>query len=214
MTISSSNPAAVSAAQISADEVVTRASTALFGKPLVLNVWRALLVESLIDLILPGEWTWCATDYAGWDFQHVDGTRLEVKQSAARQSWKATGRSRGARFDIAPRTGAWDGAGWITEAEPRRYADLYVLAHHPVADETADHRDPNQWVFHVVLTTRLPTTRSVSLETARRLAAPVGCAALAAMVEDTRISLRSVGNADLPLDHPWPERPDSEAARA
>ena len=214
MTISSSSPAAVSAAQISADDLVTRASAAIFGKPLVVNVWRGLLVESLIDLILPCEWTWCATDYAGWDFLHVDGTRLEVKQSAARQSWKAIGRSRGARFDIAPRTGAWDGAGWLTEAKPRRYADLYVLAHHPVTDETADHRDPYQWVFHVVLTARLPTTRSVSLETARRLAAPVGSAALAAMVEDSRISLRGVGNTGRPLDRPWSEMPDPEAARA
>ena len=33
---------------------------------------------------------------------------------------------------------------WFAEATPRRYADLYVLAHHPVTDETADHRDPCQ----------------------------------------------------------------------
>ena len=65
MSVSSSKLASIQTAQPSINEVVARASDAIFGKPLVVNVWRALLVESLIDLILPIEWTWCAADYAG-----------------------------------------------------------------------------------------------------------------------------------------------------
>lgn len=195
MSVPSSKPAGIQATQPTISEVVTRASDAIFGRPLVVNVWRALLVESLIDLILPIEWTWCAADYAGWDFQHVDGTRLEVKQSAARQSWKAaSGRPSGPRFDIATRTGAWDGATWIRAAERMRYADLYVLAYHPVADDTADHRDPRQWVFHVITTTCLPATQTISLAAARHLAAPVDSADLSAMVEKVRLQLRHVCN--------------------
>lgn len=191
MSILSSKPAPIHATQPSASDVVARASDAIFGKPLVVNVWRALLVESLIDLILPIEWTWCAADYAGWDFLHVDGTRLEVKQSAARQSWKAAGgRPSGPRFDIATRTVAWDGATWIGAAERTRYADLYVLAYHPVTDDTADHRDPSQWVFHVITTACLPATQTISLAAVRHLAAPVNFAELSVMVERVRAGLR------------------------
>ena len=188
MPASPSKSAAASSMRLSASDVVARASLAIFGKPLVVNVWRALLVESLIDLALPGGWTWCAADYAGWDFQHADGTRLEVKQSAARQSWAAGVQSPvGPRFDNATRTGAWDGVTWLPAAEPKRHADIYVLAYHPVMDNSADHRDPHQWTFHVVATVRLPATKSISLKAVRRLASPIGFADLAATVEGVRI---------------------------
>jgi hypothetical protein len=198
ISAASSKPVVGLKTRISASDVVTHASNAIFGKPLVVNVWRALLVESLIDLILPPEWTWCATDYAGWDFHHIDRTRLEVKQSAARQSWKASGSPCSPRFDIKPRTGAWDGADWIRAAEPMRHADLYLLAYHPVTDDTADHRDPHQWEFHVISTVRLPATQSISLAAARRIAAPIGYAEVAATVESTRRSLKHDRNADRP----------------
>ena len=51
-----------------------------------MNVHRALIVEAIVSAALP-DWLWAPTDYAAFDFQHADGTRLEVKQSVARQSW-------------------------------------------------------------------------------------------------------------------------------
>lgn len=47
------------------------------------NILRAMLVEAMIDVALPGNWTWYSAYYAGWDFISQDGVRLEVKQSAA-----------------------------------------------------------------------------------------------------------------------------------
>ena len=38
-----------------------------------------------------------------------------------------------------------------------------VFAHHPIMDESADHRDPRQWRFHVVATGRLPIDKTISL---------------------------------------------------
>jgi hypothetical protein len=142
--------------------VVARASEAAFGRPLVTNVLRAMLVEAIVAEVLSDAWTWCSADYASWDFQSPDGVRLEVKQSAARQSW-ATETSLPSRcsFDIAARTGGWVGQDWV--AEPGRQADIYVLAHHPVADASADHRDAYQWRFYVVPTIVLPPTKRISL---------------------------------------------------
>ena len=177
--------------QISDADVVSQASQAVFGKPLVVNVWRAVLVETLISLALPSDWTWCSADYAGWDFQHADGTRLEVKQSAARQSWQAsTARPGNPRFDIARRAGAWNGSTWLRSSERVRYADLYVLAYHPVADATADHRKPDQWTFHVIDAAMLPATKSLSIASARQLAAPIRYLELPDVVQHARMQLR------------------------
>src|SRR5262245_15883209 len=42
------------------------------------------------------------------------------------------------------------------EAQLRQCAHIFVFAWHPVEDETADHRDPNQWEFYVAPTDVLP----------------------------------------------------------
>ena len=47
--------------------------------------------------------------------------------------------------------------------------DIYVFAHHPIADISADHRDPTQWQFYVTRTSELPVTRRLSLAQARQL---------------------------------------------
>ena len=74
------------------------------------NVYRADYVECLVASTLGPKWwlTWeRGWDWAPWDCQHASGTRLEVKQTAARQSWdrETLPRRRAPRFDIAPRTG-------------------------------------------------------------------------------------------------------------
>jgi hypothetical protein len=158
------------------DAIIAAASAAAFGKPLVNNVLRSIISEASVDAALDDGWKWCSGDWAGFDFIHKDGTRLEVKQSAALQSWHSPGRKpSNPKFDIARRTGIWEsGTVWIPT--PGRNADLYVFAFHPVADpETADHRDPMQWEVFVVPESALPrTSKTISLSAVRRLADPVG----------------------------------------
>jgi hypothetical protein len=71
----------------SVQAIVERASAVTFDRPLVTNVYRNILVETIVDAALAPTWTWCAADCGSWDFEHSDGTRLEVKQSAARH-WR------------------------------------------------------------------------------------------------------------------------------
>ena len=180
---------------ITKDQIKDRAGEAAFGKPLANNVLRAIVVETMIDAALPGGWSWCSTDYASCDFRHSDGTRLEVKQSAALQSWSAPGHASRSSFDIAPRTGEWhEGTRWVPGVG--RNADMYVLAHHPVIDATADHREPMQWDFYVVPVSSLPATRSISLTRVRAICPSVAFADLAAEVERVRESRLSEGAAD------------------
>lgn len=130
------------------------------------------MAEAIVASALEPEWQWCSEDYASWDFERNDGARLEVKQSAARQSWAAPDAKPSAcYFDIAARTGRWEnGADWIRE--PGRCADLYVFAHHPVSDVTADHRDPRQWLFYVVSTARLPERKRIGISAVLTLSGP------------------------------------------
>ncbi len=173
---------------VSAEMIAARAAEACFGKPLVTNVNRGLIAELIVEAALPEGWRWCSADYAGHDFEHADRTRLEVKQSAARQSWAApeSGASR-AIFDIASRRGRWEGALWVEEAGRR--AQLYVFAYHPVADDSADHRDPEQWRFYVVEAARLPGSKTLALSRVRALATGCAFADLADAVETLRIAL-------------------------
>lgn len=153
------------------DDIIERSAQAAFGRPIITNTLRGLVAEAIIAAALEPEWTWCAADYASWDFERADGKRLEVKQSAARQSWSTDTPSR-CSFDIAPRKGRWENEGWVDE--PGRAADLYVLAHHPMFDDSADHRDPMQWRFYVIASDRLPDTKRISHSRASRLTDAVG----------------------------------------
>jgi hypothetical protein len=172
------------------DAIRDRVSWVAFGSPISQNNLRALVVEAIIDCALSPAWRWCSIDWAGWDFEHVKTqVRLEVKQSAARQTWKAPSNPSLPRFDIRGRTGYWkDGATWIDQAG--RLAQIYVFAHHPVEDGTADHRDALQWRFYVVKASTLPATRSIGLARVKAVAsASVGWVDLFAAVE----SLRAIG---------------------
>jgi hypothetical protein len=171
------------------EAVQRHAATSAFGRPLIQNNLRALVVEAIVDLALPEGWRWCSADWAAWDFEHADGTYLEVKQSAARQTWAAPRNPSPPRFDIAHRKGRWDGAAWI--AEPGRYAHIYVFGHHPISDDTADHRDPAQWRFYVVAAGDLPAAQSVSLRSLQALVQPCRFEGLAERAEALRRSLVS-----------------------
>jgi hypothetical protein len=150
------------------DDVRITASEAAFGRPIVQNNLRALVVEVIVGHALTPCWRWCSEDWYGWDFVHEDGARLEVKQSAARQSWVAPKNSRPKpRFDIRERTGFYDGAIWYEKTG--RHANIYIFAYHPIIDDRADHRDARQWRFYVTATTQLPNTKSIGLSAVRAL---------------------------------------------
>jgi len=160
-------------------QIVDAAAHFLFGKPLVVNVYRSILVEAMVAAALP-DWDWCSADYASYDFRRGD-LRLEVKQSALRQTWLGQRLSKPS-WDIAPRTGYWTaGSTWVSR--PGRNADVYIFALHDTVDETADHREPDQWNFFVVAATNLPPVKRIGLAAVSRLAKPVLYAALAKAID-------------------------------
>ena len=159
---------------------VSAAADAIFGKPLVTNVYRSVLVEAMVAGALK-DWTWCSGDYAAYDFSHPNGLRLEVKQTAIQQTWERTSTPQ-PRWDIAPRTGyGVDGTKWVDK--PGRNADIYVLALHPVAGERTDHRNPEQWIFYVVSALTLPAAKSISKTTLDMSTFPVPISQLAGAVK-------------------------------
>jgi len=174
-------------------EVLARAVEAIFGGPLVTNTFRSLLAEAMIAQALEPEWRWCSADYASWDFERADGKRLEVKNAAARQSWSAPG-AKACRpsYDIAPRQRAWRNGALVHGLA--RNAEVYVLAHHPLIDDTADHRDPSQWRFYVIAAWRLPASGSISLAKVAALACPVSIGGLAQAVS-AELSLEVVSGS-------------------
>lgn len=168
-----------------------RAATAAFAKPLITNVLRGLVVEAIVAEALSMDWEWCSEDYAAWDFEHADGAKLQVKQSASRQSWAKIGDKASAGiFDIAPKTGRWEGSTWIAGAG--RYAQLYVFGRHNVVDDSADHCDPFQWQFFIIASSQLPTTKNITLATIVRLTKPVEFSQLGEAVDACRLSLTNL----------------------
>lgn len=158
-----------------------------FGRPLVDNSFRGVLAEAVVRMALDSDWRWCSEAWGGWDFEHEDGTRLEVKQSAARQSWAPPPSSvRQPSFDIRARTGHWVGSEWI-EGSGRK-AHLYIFAYHPRTDDGADHRDPLQWTFSVVEAKELPDRKTIGFRPLAALRPFIAFDALGQAVECVRRS--------------------------
>jgi hypothetical protein len=163
--------------------LIRRLTRRLFGSRLLLNSVRGEVVEEMVAMALEPEWEHCSGDWAAFDLRHPrSGLRIQVKQSAARQTWhKDPCPPPRPRFSIAEKTGRWEeGDRWV--AEPGRNADLFVFAWHPRTDEAADHRDPRQWLFHVVAEPKLPPRKSISLAGVQALAGAVPVDALAEAV--------------------------------
>ena len=174
--------------QPTVEEIRAKACAAAFGDPLISNIYRGLVAEIVVGTALGLEWKLCSGDWRGWDFEHSSGCRLEVKQSAARQTWTGSRNATKPIFDIRARTGYFEGADWI--ADPRRFADIYVFAHHPIMDEAADHRDVGQWKFYVLDTNRLPAGKTISLAKIAALSTTVLWIGLESAVESMRMALR------------------------
>lgn len=150
----------------------------LFDVPVMQNSLRGLWAEAMVGELLGDEWTFTGQDWAAWDFERRDGKRLEVKQSATRQSWGTF--TKVPRFGIAAPAGHYpDGKTWKANPENARMADIYVFAWH----DGPDQRLVAQWRFYVVIADRLPGgQRTIGLSAIRRLAEPVEAAALAETV--------------------------------
>lgn len=60
----------------------------LFGQPILNNVVRGEVVEEMCLMALEPAWRHAGGDYGAWDLEHPKtGLRIQIKQSAARQSW-------------------------------------------------------------------------------------------------------------------------------
>jgi hypothetical protein len=183
--------------------IIAELAHEFFDRPVMSNLTRPAYVERLIARALSPGWRHVGGDWAGWDLESDRGVRLEVKQSAMRQTWTdgptGPGRAAAGIFDIAPRTGYWTPEGkWVRSIG--RLADVYVFAHHPVFDlEQVDHRDPEQWVFHVVPEHRLPgIQRTIRLPWLQAATEAVRYAGLKTAVADTVALLPKLkGGVDL-----------------
>ena len=165
-----------------AQEVRARVSEAAFGSPLVVNHFRGLVAEAIVASALEPEWTWCSADWAGWDFERADGLRLEVKQSASRQTWTVGGGAPSTcRFDIRARTGS--NVGSRGQSANGRAADIYVFAHHFDGSASADHCDPAQWRFFVLPERPLPRAKTIGLRGVEKLAEPCSVIQLPDLVD-------------------------------
>lgn len=70
------------------NEIALRLAARLFDQPLIQNQYRSAFVEAMIEPYLARSgWRYVGDNWAGWDFEHEIGTRLELKQSAAWQTW-------------------------------------------------------------------------------------------------------------------------------
>ncbi|GAA3997412.1 hypothetical protein [Sphingomonas humi] len=162
--------------------IIERLARRLYGSPIVRNSARGELVEEIVATALEPEWQ-LTGDWGECDLKHPSGLRIQVKQSAARQSWHSPGAqpSRG-HFSTAYKTGRYESDGSWTSGRSRN-ADIFIFAWHPLCDEDTDHRDPLQWRFFVIGERALPEQASLSLATLRRHAEEIGYGELRSVVE-------------------------------
>ena len=163
------------------------------------NLHRSEFVECLVAAILGDNWrlSWIESyDWAPWDLEHLlSGWKIEVKQSAALQSWDFGGfprRPRRPRYDIAPRQFKTVDPKGIERVETIRSADIYIFAWHPVVDSNfTDHRDPEQWEFFVVSKETLPhNQQTIGLTRLRNLTCAVSAEHLAEKVAGRAAELK------------------------
>jgi predicted DNA-binding protein len=157
------------------DSIAEYISGRFYGRKLIGNAWRGTYAECLVYSALRGgapEAGWRPSgEWDPWDLENGEGIHLQVKQSAARQSWtnpKGPGKPHAMSFDIHP-------------GEKGRQTHIYVFAWHPESDpDIADHRDTGQWRFYVMPEDGLPEpeigqkTQRISLNRLKELADSVG----------------------------------------
>ncbi len=169
----------------------------VYGQPLIENVYRSDYMEYMVAMALGDAWR-LTPPWVSWDLEHgASRVRVEVKQSAARQTWTeppvAKEHPRRPRFDITPQQGYYlnGDADWVS-TPLQRQADIYVFAWHPEREEQlADHRCPEQWRFFVVSERRLPRRqKSIGLRPLGRLTHPCVYRDLAEIIGSVAAGLR------------------------
>jgi hypothetical protein len=186
------------------EQIAARAAVRAFGGKIVQNNLRSLIVEEMVEAALVPGWQLCSGDWQGWDLQHGDGSRIEVKQTALRQTWILND-DPSPRFDIAPRTGYWIGNTW--HPIPGRPAHIYVFGYHPIIDDAADHRNCRQWQFYVVRSELLQNT--IGLAAVRKFSHGLTWAELRVGVEEARAKLGRRIDVS-PKSTQLPARPSSQ----
>ena len=143
---------------------------------LVSNATRGILAEYLVAQALGVAADSVRDEWAAYDLETPDGTRIEVKSAAYVQSWQQRRLSQ-ISFRVS-KTLAWDRYSNRYGSESKRHADVYVfalLAHEE--QQTLNPLDMSQWEFFalptVVLNTRERSQYSITLPSLRRLAEPV-----------------------------------------
>ena len=134
-----------------------------YDRKVMTNHLRGSYVEYMIADILGADPV--GYDWAQWDLEFVN-KRIEIKQSAARQTWHARGKSSNSpRFDIKERTGYYDSESrWFDQ--PGRPADLYIFAWH----DGEDQRCADQWEFYIIRAIDLPhAQKSIGLSPIRQM---------------------------------------------
>lgn len=172
----------------SREEVLGRLFSRLYGSPVVRNDLRGELVEEIVGIALAPEWKLCGSDWGACDLRHDrSGQKIQVKQSAAKQSWVSGSRGYNLpRFSIATKTGRYEGADWIPGEG--RNADIFIFAWHDVTGADCDHSDPAQWKFHVVAEADLPAQKSVGLRQLERLTTAVDFSGLRSEIQAVMIA--------------------------
>lgn len=152
----------------------------IFDVPVMQNHLRGLWVEAVVCELLGNEWRFTGSDWAAWDFEGLGGVRVEVKQSAKKQSW---GHSTSLpRFGISAAQGHYpDGKTYRENVGGHRFADIYIFAWH----EGDDQRRISEWMFYVIDESALPPgQKSIGLSGIRKLAAEVAGQRLRAEVKN------------------------------
>lgn len=136
-----------------------------YDRKVMSNLARGLYVEGMIAEYIGATWLFETGDeWSAWDLEFY-GLKIQVKQSAVIQTWhqKSEKRTRSPRFDIKPSTGIWTESGDWIDSEGR-HADIYIFAWHSEDRwEVVDQRDPSQWSFFAIPTSRLPDQKTIGL---------------------------------------------------
>ena len=158
-----------------------------YAQRIMANVYRSDYAEAIVAVALRRDGWSRMEAWSSWDFKHLSGCRLEVKQAAAAQSWGSHQEEKGARYDIAARKDYWDPETDTWKPANGRVADIYVFGWHGAPKHRADQRDPTSWEWYVVPAARLPDgQKSIGLGPIRRLVSACTFSELPRIVEAAR----------------------------
>lgn len=157
----------------------------LFDRPIIQNSLRGTYIEYVVAELLGSAWRVTSSDWSSWDLQHKDGTALEVKQSACKQTWRPSENGYSSpTFSIRTPKTIWSGA--VSKPGGKRPASIYVFAWHGNDTRLSDQRDTSQWLFYVLPEHELPNQKTIRLSSLEKLAQPLAASDLSRRIEAIR----------------------------